>query len=378
MVPSRGSVWAPAALAAGALSLILVLWHLGGGRMGLSRPGFVPTASLRSGIVLKEGNVLVNSFRTVESDAAFDLEVGWKDFRRASWFVEFSVSKLDLAEAQSDFGFTGTERDAALKEPLEALERKKIAELRAYVSGVVAKSRYRRYIRLVDRGPLSFSLGLEKPPEDEAEAVRKEFRRIAAAMAKEQTRLDKSQEKDVTRLYEAFLETRGIRLKDGEMSVAYGLCASRGRVRTRPILESFRAIASDLSLYDFLALLVAYLQEVPFVKPPLVEGERTILGYWVPTRVFIENGGDCDSKGVTLAALWRNFKNSPIVLFKVPDHLFVGLAVPSPATEGTILFGGLRYTLCEVTGTELLPPGYISSYSRMYLESGRYAYERID
>jgi hypothetical protein len=46
--------------------------------------------------------------------------------------------------------------------------------------------------------------------------------------------------------------------------------------------------------------------------------------------------------------------------------------------EGTVTVGGLRYTLCEVTGLELLPPGYISSYSQMYLESGRYSYERLD
>lgn len=61
---------------------------------------------------------------------------------------------------------------------------------------------------------------------------------------------------------------------------------------------------------------------------------------------------------------------------KIPDHLFVAVAVPAPSGEGFII-NGLRYTLCEVTGLEKIPPGIITEYSKMYLVSGRCFYEMV-
>lgn len=323
-------------------------------------------------------NALFNVFKKTESETAFDLEVIWKDFKKAGWTVRYAMLKSDLAAAETEFGYKDAELEAQLRRPVEMMRRESIAALRAFVQAEIAKSRHGRYISLVDRGPLAFDLNLTESPDDIREAVRKEFRRVTAAMAEEQARQLKDMDKTLERLKAEFLEGRGIRLRGGEMSVAYGSCVSRNRPRVRSALEALRGAAPSLGMYEFLALLLAHVQQIPYAEQPLTEGEKVTLGFWVPPRVLVENGGDCDSKGIALAAIWKNFRNSPLIVFRVPKHFFLGLAIPSPTIEGTVTVGGLRYTLCEVTGLELLPPGYISSYSQMYLESGRYMFERLD
>jgi hypothetical protein len=365
-----------AVVAVAAAASVLALWLLGRPAEPSVRAKI--RAELAGGAVQTASNAFFNIFKKTESETTFDLEVVWKDLKNAEWTVRYAVAKSDLAAAETEFGYTEAELEAQLRQPAEDMQRESLASLRALVQTEIAGSRYGRYISLVEKGPLAFNLNLATPPDDVREAVRKEFRRIAAAMAEEQARQVKDMDKEFDRLKTEFLAGRGIRLKDGEMSVAYGFCVARNRPRVRPALEAVRGAAPGLGLDEFLGLLLAYIQEIPFVDPPLEEGDRVILGFWVPPRVLVENGGDCDSKGLALAALWKNFKNSPLIVFKVPRHLFIGLAVPSPRAEGTVTVGGLRYTLCEVTGQERLPPGNISRYSQMYLENGRYSYERLD
>ena len=323
-------------------------------------------------------NVLFNVFKKTESEAAFDLEVVWKDFKRTDWTVRCSLLKSDLAAAEAEFGYTEAELEAAVREPVDKMRRDSLVALRAFVQAEIAKGRYGDYIQVVDKGPLAFNLNLTPLPDNIRDEARKEFRRVAAAMAEEQARQLKKMEKELEPLKAEFLAGRGVRLKGGEISVDYGWSVTRNRPRVRPALEALRDVAPGLGLYDFLSLLLAFVQEIPFVEQPLAEAEKVILGFWAPPRVLVENAGDCDSKGIALAALWKNFKNSPLIVFRVPKHFFLGLAIPSPTAEGTVTVGGLRYTLCEVTGQELLPPGFLSAYSLMYLENGRYSYERLD
>lgn len=365
-----------AIMMAACAAAVLGLWLLG-------RPAEPPTgapsqAESVAAAVKPGSNVLFNIFKKTESERAFDLEVVWKDFKKADWTVRYEVAKSDLAAAETEFGYTEAELEAELRQPVEEMQRESLTALRVFVQAEIAKSRYGSYIHLVAKGPLAFDLNLTSPPDDVREAARKEFRRIAAAMAEEQARQVKDMDKKLERFKSEFLAGRGIRLKDGTMSVAYGACVSRNRTRVRSALEALRGAAPSLGLYEFLSLLLAFIQEVPVVDQPPTEGDKVTLGFWVPPRVLVENAGDCDSKGLALAAIWKNFKNSPLIVFKVPNHLFLGLAIPSPTVEGTVTVAGLRYTLCEVTGLELLPPGYISSYSLMYLENGRYSYERLD
>jgi hypothetical protein len=101
-----------------------------------------------------------------------------------------------------------------------------------------------------------------------------------------------------------------------------------------------------------------------------------ILEFWVPLKVLVENMGDCDSKGVAFASMWTNYKKYPLILIRIPNHLFLGIGIPSHSSEG-IVVNGIRYTLCEVTGPDKIPPGLITQYSLLYLEGGKYEYEII-
>jgi len=361
---------------AAAAATVLGLWLIGRPADPGAGPGTLAgplTSAAKPG-----RNVLFNVFKKTESKGAFDLEVVFKDFKKADWNVRYAIPKAELAAAEAEFGYTEAELEAAVREPVDKMRRDSLVALRAFVQAEIAKGRYGEYIQVVDKGPFAFNLNLTPLPDNIRDEARKEFRRVAAALAEEQARQLKKMDKALEPLKAEFLAGRGVRLKNGEMSVDYGWSVTRNRPRVRPALEALRDAGPGLGLYDFLSLLLAFVQEIPFVEQPLAEGEKVTLGFWVPPRVLIENGGDCDSKGIALAALWKNLKNSPLIAFRIPNHFFLGLAIPSPTAEGTVTVGGLRYTLCEVTGQELLPPGFLSAYSLMYLENGRYSYERLE
>ncbi len=121
---------------------------------------------------------------------------------------------------------------------------------------------------------------------------------------------------------------------------------------------------------------VAFVQSMGYGTPPINEAEKIILGFWPPPKVLVNNYGDCDSKAVVFASLWGHFTRYPLILIRVPSHLFIGVAIPSFHRE-RFTINGLRYTFCEVSGPELVPPGFISPLSRVYLENGGFHYELI-
>jgi len=55
----------------------------------------------------------------------------------------------------------------------------------------------------------------------------------------------------------------------------------------------------DMSLRKFLALTLAFVQEIRFEISPLKENNKYINGFWVPHRIIVDNKGDCNSKGAT-------------------------------------------------------------------------------
>ena len=172
-------------------------------------------------------------------------------------------------------------------------------------------------------------------------------------------------------------ENRGVRVLDGKIGVNHSLCVMRNRARIKPIFEIMRKNYENLSLHQFLNLLLAFIQEVRFYIPPLQERGKIILSFWVPPRVLADNFGDCDSKGVTFASFWMNFKKYPLLLITVPKHFFIGLAIPSFSGEGLVV-NGMRFTLCEVTGPGKMPPGMIGRYSQACLQNGQYVYELVN
>jgi hypothetical protein len=207
--------------------------------------------------------------------------------------------------------------------------------------------------------------------------VKREFDKINAKLAKEQEKYLKHVEKEQEEERMRFFESRGLRVFDGKIGVNHSFCVTRNKERIRPIFEIMHKKYTDLSLHQFLGLLLAFIQDIRYYIPPIQERGKTILSFWVPPRVLADNFGDCDSKGVTFASFWTNFRKYPILLITVPNHFFVGLAVPSFSGEGLVV-NGVRYTLCEVTGPGKMPPGMIGRYSQVCLQNAQYVYEIVN
>lgn len=314
-------------------------------------------------------------FRSVESELDYRLTYGWEDFHTQTLLVSFSITKSSLQKADDEFGYYPDELEIYIDQSLASLRLEMIIHLKKVTQKLIKQSKYSEYLSIAEDNPDSFNLRLSAPPSLHRE-VKAEFRRITKEIAKHQSVYFKKIDREKQKQKKAFLSAWGLRYIGDKIGVNYGLLARNNQKRLEKVFLNFKNISTGKNLHQFLSVLLSFIQEVRYGIPPLTENGKYILGFWVPPKVLVNNFGDCDSKGVTFASLWLNFRNYPILLVKVPDHLFVALAIPS-FNSGGIVINGLRYTLCEVTGPDKIPPGILTPYSRLYLEGGNYSYELI-
>ncbi len=343
--------------------------------------GETTSLSVRRSSVLQLGQSLNSSEQRISFDrnetaSAYQLTYGWKDFNGELNTVSFSLSKQQLAEAEAEFGYYPEELAKHLEESLARMREEMMSHLEKFTSQQVLMSKYSRYITMDKVSPKDFSLKVSAPPSLSKEA-KAEFDRIMSEIAAEQEAYQQRIEKEQEKNRKEFLENRGFRFTGDSMGVNYGLVVQNNRPRVEPAMKTMREKYRKKSLRQFLALMLAFIQEIRYGLPPLEEKNKVILEFWVPPKVLVSNFGDCDSKGVTFASMWTTFKKYPFVLIKIPKHLFVGVAIPSIGDEGFTI-NGIRYTLCEVTGPDLIPPGLITQYSLLYLQGGNYRYELIN
>jgi hypothetical protein len=315
-------------------------------------------------------------FDRQEDEEYYYLSYGWTDFDRHTRSLSFPLSKSTLIEAEKEFGYFPEDLRKHLDDSQERFNVRMIEHLKKYVQEMIQKSKYSAYIRIENATAKSFNLKLSVPPSMQKK-VKKEFDKIKGKLAKEQEKYLKRMDGEVEEEKAAFFESHGIRLFDGKIGVDHRVCALNNQERMRSILEIMKDNYPDLSLNQFLGLMLSYIQDLRFYIPPLQERGKVILSFWVPHRVLADNFGDCDSKGVTFASLWINFKKYPILLIIIPNHFFVGLGIPSFSGEGLVI-NGLRFTLCEVTGPGKMPPGMIGRYSQASMQNGQYQYQMIN
>jgi hypothetical protein len=318
---------------------------------------------------------MTNSFEKIETQGEFSLTYGWPDFKGKTHSVTFSLSKKQLSDAVEEFGYNPEEFTRYLDESLERMKNEMISHLTKFTSQQVLMSKYSLYISTNKASPKDFSLKLSAPPSVSEEA-KAEFDRILSEITREQEAYLKRIEKEQEKKRKEYLEKRGFRFTGNKMGVNYRLVVQNNRIRVKQAVEAMRKKFGRKSLHQFMALMLAFIQKIWYGIPPLREKDKVILEFWVPPKVLVNNFGDCDSKGVAFASMWTTFKKYPLILIKIPKHLFVGVAIPSIGGEGFAI-NGIRYTLCEVTGPDLIPPGLITQYSHFYLQSGKFRYELI-
>ena len=314
-------------------------------------------------------------FSSVESEFDYRLTYNWEDFDTNNFSVSFSLSKNALKEAEDEFGYYPDELERYVHRNLTPLRFEMIIHLKKITQKLIKKSKYSEHFSIAEDNSDSFDLRLSAPPSMQRQ-IRAEFKRITSEIARQQRLYDKKIKRESKVQKNDFLHKKGLRYIEDKIGVNYGLMVKNNQERVKQVFQNLRKKSSGLSFQQFLSFLLSYIQEIRYGIPPLTENGKYIMGFWVPPKVLINNFGDCDSKGVTFASLWINFKKYPILLIRIPKHLFIGLAVPSFSEEG-VTINGLRYTLCEVTGPGKFPPGMIAPYSLMYLEGGNYSYELI-
>jgi hypothetical protein len=315
-------------------------------------------------------------FDRQEDQDTYYLTYDWTDFSGFPNRFSFSLLKNMVNEAEEEFGYFPADLRKHLDDLLERSREKMIEDLMVFVQELIRKSGYSEYIRVEKISSKSFTMKLSVPPPLQKK-VKREFDRIKIKLAKEQEKYLKRVDKDQEEGRVQFLKDRGIRVFDGKIGVDHGFCVRMNKERLRPILEIMQENHQNLSLHQFLSLLLSFVQDIRYYIPPVQERGKIILSFWVPPRVLADNFGDCDSKGVTFASCWINFKKYPILLITVPKHFFIGLGVPSFTGEGLVV-NGVRYTLCEVTGPGKMPPGMIGRYSKACLQNGQYVYELVN
>jgi hypothetical protein len=352
------------------VGLIALLWFF-----DLSTPSVFGGPDVLQMDLANDSPPATSSFKKIETESEFNLMYGWQDFKGKTHSVTFSVSKQQLSDAEEEFGYYPEALHKYLEESLRELNNEMLSHLTRFTSQQILASPYSRYISMDRVSPKDFNLKISAPPSI-SEKVKAEFDRITKEIEREQEAYQKRIAKEHERKRKEYLEKRGFRFTGETMGVNYRLIVQNNRMRVKHIMEAMRKKFGRKSLHQFMALMLAFIQKIQYGIPPLKEKERIILEFWVPPKVLVNNIGDCDSKGVAFASLWTHFKKFPFILIKIPKHLFVGVAIPSFSEEGFTI-NGIRYTLCEVTGPDLIPPGLISQYSWNYLQGGNYRYEII-
>lgn len=317
----------------------------------------------------------LNFFEKEETEAGFELTYGWKDFSGNTFYISFALSKKELSEAEKEFGFYEDDLDKHLDKNTDELMEEMMNYLKELTLKLITNSKYPQYIQIEEINPTSFNLIHSAPP-SLRERMRREFTKISNKVIKERDLLLKKVVKELEKRKKIYLEKRGVRLAGNKIEVDYDFCVRNNRRRVTHVFELIKKINRNSTLYNLLSLMAAFVQEIRYINLQYKENNKAILGFWVPPKVLNNNMGDCDSKAITFASMWTHLKNYPLVLIKIKDHLFVGVALPSPRESG-LTINGLKYTLFEVAGPDKFPVGLITRYSQIHLETGQFRYELI-
>jgi hypothetical protein len=171
---------------------------------------------------------------------------------------------------------------------------------------------------------------------------------------------------------DTLVRKRGLRLEGDRIGLDYAGLAGRA---AGPLADCYRALrwaAGRGGDRRLLEVFLSFLQEIPYQLPPSPSSGPRTFGLYVPTEVLVGNHGDCDSKSVTFAALWRSI-GVPLVLVRVPGHMLLGVAVRPGPGERFVRLGNRYFVLCEVAGPAKSRPGRTSvegSFEYVLLEPG--------
>jgi hypothetical protein len=282
----------------------------------------------------------LNRFRRSDTGTHYRLTFGFIDHHGRPHEVTCAVGAAEHQALASGFGFDETAVDAEVGRRLEA-----------WLSRELASRGLGRYVALKVEGArisaeptLPENLGVEEHNRL-VEEIRRFYRLWDEPLRRRRQELE-------AELY----GERGFVLEGRTLRIDYAGVARRSR---RPLADCFQALERAAPEYDqrqFLGLVLAFFQEIRYELPPDRLGGTRNLGLWVPSEVLVNNHGDCDSKAVAFAAMWRSL-DAPIVFVSVPRHMLVGVEMKPGPRQKYVLIRNRYFVLCEVAGPAKLHPG---------------------
>ena len=252
-------------------------------------------------------------------------EYAWQDFAGVQRKCRFEISRADLAASEAEFG-----ADPEDMKPFEIrMERQ-----------ITYTSEQARDPQLMAR--------LKRQAQEEMD------RQAAAALEARRNKLI----------------SRGLVLID-ENSVTVDL-GKLWRWNLKRMQPHIRKLAASVNPKEWPArAALAFVQAIPYRKPPDERAGRCILGVLPPLEALAAGYGDCDTKSLLFASLADHGRGPEIILLRGPGHVVAGLECSVKEKGTKVRAFGKTFLICECSDSVWLP-GEVSSQIRRDLESGLY------
>lgn len=283
----------------------------------------------------------LREFSRAETARRYRLSFGFVDHHGRTHRVSCLVDRQAHAAERARFGF---DREAVNAELNLELSRLVDAEVSARGLGPFFR------IEFEGAGGHTWSWNLPAGTEPG------ERERALAGLEALKAWLDRELPGQSERIRAAIYRRQGMLLRGNTLSVDYEKLIREGTDPLSDCFQVLRASGRGASGRPFLGLLLAFYQELKYEIPPDVAEGRETLGLRVPTDVLVSGRGDCDSKAVAFAAMWRRLP-SHLVFIVVPGHALVGVETRALPGEETVRVGNRTFVLCEVAGPAKLSPG---------------------
>lgn len=283
----------------------------------------------------------LREFSRAETGRRYRLTFGFIDYHGRTHHVSCLVNREAHAAERARFGFDREAVNAELNRELALL-----------VDAEVSARGLGPWFRIEFEGTGGHRWSWDLPAKMEANAKE----RARTAIEELTGWIDRELPGHNDRIRAAIYRRHGMLLKGNTLSIDYETLIRDG---TEPLSDCFqvlRASGRGSSERQFMGLLLAFFQELKYEIPPDEEEGRQTLGLKVPTDVLVSGWGDCDSKSVAFAAMWRRLP-SRLVFIVVPGHALVGVEARALPGEQAVRVGNRTFVLCEVAGPAKLSPG---------------------
>ncbi|MGE5381732.1 MAG: hypothetical protein ACM3NT_11790 [Methylocystaceae bacterium] len=114
------------------------------------------------------------------------------------------------------------------------------------------------------------------------------------------------------------------------------------------LIQKFRQARtqSGLSEHEMVAMVVSFVQSIPYVEDKVSTGQDEYPRY--PLETLYDQQGDCEDKSILMASLLDKLGYG-VVLLELPDHMAVGVKGEKSLPGDYITYQGSRYYYLETT-----------------------------